>query len=93
MRNSALSNVTYGLGDTRKVRINGIGTTHITILRAYITAFSPEFRTIVIDLRKLGWQLQNRSLFSDYLIRSLNSCQCHNAGTGMLNSEIVTANS
>ena len=86
MRNSALSNVTFGLGDTRKVRINGIGTTHITILRAYITAFSPELSTMIIDLRKLGWQLQNRSLISEYVIRSLNSYQCHNADTGMLNS-------
>ena len=86
MRNSALSNVTYGLTDTRKVRINGIGTTHITILRAYITAFSPELSTMIIDLRKLGWQLQNRSLISEYLISSLNSFQYHNADTGKLNS-------
>ena len=86
MRNSALSNVTYGLGDTRKVRINGIGMTHITILRAYITALSPELSTMIIDLRKLGWQLQNRSLISEYVIRSLNGYECHNADTGMLNS-------
>ena len=41
---------------------------------------------MIIDLRKLGWQLQNRSLISEYVIRLLNSYQCHNADTGMLNS-------
>ena len=86
MRNSALSDVTNGLGGDRKIGINGVGTTPIKILRAYITAFSPVLSTMIIDLRKLGWQLQNRSLISEYVIRTLNSYQCHNADTGMLNS-------